>query len=441
LGLGLHTGAVLNRRGLFRRRPSAEAVLGEIERAVDDCLRPPLPRQFLVQDRDEEGLHVTLHPAGAPIDVATDEHGHVVLSAMTNAAGPGFHAAVVDLVDGLAERCDLTWRWSDAAGAFGDETGYQESRDFTRLQVTMLEWLQDTARCVLELEDDEWAHVGLCMPLGTSVIGDYFAVSPLGYWARDWLERVAEEPVSGPDHLGATFFPWWNRELDASFWLNAGKVLCWIDLSWSPPRSQAERDRYQLALDCFERARGLDARISLPDREIGEIGSLLLHEGVDRPPERLGIGFRRGLLRRPLTGRWTIALPGYFRAEDEEDVEEDVMETATYRFADRTVRGSSFRAKADRPGARPANYFVRKRRTEYEGDGPTFDVDESDLNGFACVEDAVEDGEAYRILHGIAGRGEHLCILTIAFTDPSDEDWAVEVWRSISLAPDDGEPA
>jgi len=436
VGLGLLTRARLAPRGFFglRKRPSAEAALSEIERAVVDCIRHPGQRRLLALNRDEEGLHIQLHPAGEPIDVALDAHGHVVFAGKTSTVGPGFHAAAVDLLDGVAVRCDLTWQWSDPAGELGDETGYQESRDFAQLQAAMIEWLQSTARLVLDLEHGEWAHVGLCMPIGINVIGDYFAVSPLGYWSRDWLEQVAEEPVSGPDHLGAAFFPWWKREIDAGFWLNAGKVLCWTDLSWSPPRTEAERNRYQLVLDCFEEARKLDAEVSLPDREIGEIGSLLLHEGMDRAPERLGIGFRRGLMRRPLTGGWTIALPGYFHPVDEED-----GEVATYTFGDRTVRGSSFVATADQPGIDPAEQLVREKRAEHEGVGPTIDIDEGGLIGFASVEDAEEDGESYRFLRGMAGRGEHLCVLTVAFTEPADQDWAIGVWRSVSLPPEEGE--
>jgi hypothetical protein len=366
--------------------------------------------------RAEGGLDFWLHPGTEPVELRA-EGGVLTCSAKTNPAGPGYHAYLVELLERVAPEAGLSWRWADADGDLGDECGYHASRDFVDLQRQMLAWLQGMCRYVLEDLGDA-SNIGVCMPIGLHPQVEATIHSPMGLWSQPWVAKVAE----GEDGLlscGAEFFPWWSRELDASFWHNVGMVLAWIDIPWHPPADARERETIDHALAAFARARALEPQRLLPDLDLAELQRMRDGDPEDpTPPRPDGIGFRRGLMAWQLAGRWSIRLPGYWY-----DTIEDGIHVLWYR--DRTVHATPFGVD----GAR------RDKLVEYFKPSPAGGEIQSWRSGELVARCQLRpnetEGEDGWVLQGmVVGDGGFLNI-TMTYLDPADHAWALQTFKTI----------
>ena len=125
----------------------------------------------------------------------------------------------------------------------------------------MLQWLKELAQDVAEMgQDADIQNLALMMPQGYGVQSNHFTVTPLGPRPRQWYSELLRTDDGGLAAFGEEFFPWWDRERDARFWLKTGQIIAWLDLPWRKPQDDRERDAYRLALACFRRARELDVR-------------------------------------------------------------------------------------------------------------------------------------------------------------------------------------
>ena len=278
MGLGLFVTADIPPRGLLRRRPNPRDFLDEVARTMAEAIDDPLAKRFTSIEASDRDLDVCLYPAEEPVKLAIHGEKDLVVSAKTSSAGPGYHAMLVDLLELVGDRLGLVWRWSDGEGGPGDETGYREHRDFQRLQKEMIVQLRTVARIVTgpELGDtDDLSPIGLSMPVGYTVRSGAFAISPMGYWDRSWFERFCDCTDDDASLLAEAFFPWWHEGWGARTWQNCGLALAWLDVPWSSPKTDAEREYYELALACFERAADLDPGIDLPHEDIADMRRLL----------------------------------------------------------------------------------------------------------------------------------------------------------------------
>jgi hypothetical protein len=280
------------------------------------------------------------------------------------------------------------------------------------------------------LRDGALECVMLGLPLGfPQVQREGNAMSNLGFWSRGWFETFTLASEEARRSEAARFFPWWNRAMDARFWLNLALALAWTEVPWHVPADEAEQDLFRLVLGCIEKAQGLDPSIPVPGREIAELRELLESSDYGRAPGPEGIGFRRYPMRRALTGGWTLKLPGYYY-----DALEDHDTTQTYWWNGRSVRGSSLSFKRA-PDSPPPN--LSELLGKDASSGPALTFSEGGQVGRATFERRSndEDGE-YCVLHGRMATTTQLCHVTICYDDEADAPWAEDCWRSIRIPPD-----
>ncbi len=432
MGLGFQIHGSARSRGWLRRKPSHAELCRRLQEAIFRAVPDPLQHRLLRFQAHSGGMEVGFHPAAEAVDFGFGDDGELLVSAKTSSVGPGYHAMLVELLEAIGPTAGIDWDWSDHGEGEGDETGYQESRDFGALQDEMLAWLTSVAESVLRLDLDEYSQIGLSMPENYGLVTEHFAHSPLGFWDRGWFEALAAAEGERAVKLAATFFPWWNHPADAAYWRNCALVLAWTELPWTPPQDEEEQQLYELVVECFGRARKLDPSIGLPVAEIAEIRDLLSSEDTGRPPNAEGIGFRRGRRRRSFTGGWSVELPGYFRElEDPED-----EGTNLYYHGARVIRANSYSLTTIDPGTKTTHDMLREMRAERDDKGFTVEHHAQDDGLFGWGKEVrSEDGDYWNFQACIgkdsAGTGR-ISVLTFTYDDPAeDRDWALEVFRSI----------
>jgi hypothetical protein len=418
MGLGVYVEASLP--GEWRRKAKRGKVVEELEEccraAIDDALLRRLAR--FRPGEDGGSLDVWLHPATEPIEFRVDGD-LLVCSAKTSPAGPGYHVYVVELLERMATKGGIEWRWTDDDGETGDECSYHESRSFEGVHEEMLRWLRGLASSLGESDIEE---VCISLPFGFSPKGPGSICTPLGPLDLTWPRQVLEASESQLEAIGAAFFPWWGRELDARSWMQYGMAVAWVDITWHAPASDDEVWAYEAALAAFDQARSLDPGMARPDIEMAEMRRCRSAEAGDpRAPNPAGIGYRRGLMRWALPGDWTIELPGYWYEELDEN-------GTVLWFGDRTIRVTTFTAE----GASTEQLLAAGEETPAAGKGVEWRS--SHLAGRGSIEWADDDDGCW-LLSGQVATDGHLCVATIAYTDEADRAWAEETFRTISHPP------
>ncbi|MDR2750543.1 MAG: hypothetical protein LBC41_07780, partial [Clostridiales bacterium] len=166
--------------------------------------------------------------------------GELVIEASTSIGGPGYHACLVDIFDGLGVKPIRV----------EDPTGYYEHRDFAKLQDAMDEWLKDVSASVLQLHRNGGKNIGVSYnPHTTPEESDHFAFCPLGYFEKEFFERAANG-----ERLGKDFFVWWNKEPDALYCCQVAMNLIWWQVIWIKPVSETEEEVLSSVLTCLEKA-------------------------------------------------------------------------------------------------------------------------------------------------------------------------------------------
>ncbi|RIK75960.1 MAG: hypothetical protein DCC68_20300 [Planctomycetota bacterium] len=379
-------------------------------------------REFVSFSRDDERVYVALHPAEENVELWFND-GKLWCSAKTSSCGPGYHAYLVDILRRLADRMRLEWIIDEEQESL-DETGYWTNQDFEDMQTEMA-WL---FRAIAKpCSDDDKSRIMLSMSIGYPSVANMkgFAMTSMGFRSLSWLRDIAAS-TDPPIHAAAGHFSWWNRGLDELFWKRYALVLCWTELNWNVPQNDKERRRYERVLTCFRRARACDPSVTLPEDEIAEIEQLLTEyaecdETLASDTSR--IGFLRHVVRRALPGQWSVAVPGWWHCDWEDD------NTTFVCWGDRvTVRVSSFVYNAE----------PKKSPLEAVGKVPLAEdflevIDDRDANppGWATISLASEEGDGYWKLSGEKGKTNGLAIVTICFDEISDRDRALETWRSL----------
>ncbi len=247
----------------------------------------------------------------------------------------------------------------------------------------------------------------------------------MGFWNRDFFEEVSGKQQSDPDlfKLAEQFYPWWHRDIDGLFWKNLALTQMWTNISWHPPMDEEsyEWEAIRLAINSADNARNLAPNISLPKDELEELEALLKHDPDidDLPiPASNRIGFRRHLLRKHLTGSWSLLVPGYFYETLEND-----GSTVVLFYRDLTIHGSSlsFEGKEGSP------------IDDFDDPEVVAILDSDGLRGRAIVKKSEDPENDGWILDCLVSAGNSLCILTICFEDNKDKDWAISTFQTIQF--------
>lgn len=416
MGLGLRLNAKAPRRRLLPLRLGVEAVVRRISDASFQLAArfgEPLPR-WRTTHLGESSLSVSLVPHAGNVELQISKEG-IVGSARTYSAGPGYHALVVELLDAVGEELGVTWTAGEEGG---DDTGYFEHRDFATLQAEMARWLYGLAGLLGERAAQ--GRTGFVLDLPTDDVPHLrtFAASVLGEWTEEWFASLQDTHGGTLFERCAEFFPWWEQGLTAPTLEKLALATCWVDVPWTAPRTEAERDAYQSAIVCIERARALGGAASLDAVET-ELRRLRDAESEEEPAET-GIGFRRRPMTRPLTGRWTIELPGYYHTRVEGDAGERV-----YSFRDRSVRARSVRFQ---PRGEPPQTLLR--RVSPVQDPVPLPVAADHLAGHFGTE--WSDAERRFVMQASIVKADGACHLTIGFAREADGEWARNIASTVS---------
>lgn len=428
MGLGIYINGEINVGRLFKGTPPEEKVLKDIEKFFRNHGNDILKKLVWV-DRGPMELRIGLHPAEEPIEFSISENG-IICSAKTNSAGPGYHGYLVDLLKTCGEKLNIRWDWAKDSDEDGDQTGYYQDRDYQGLQWEMASWLKNMAGFLVK---EELKNIKICMPTDYYVEGDYFAMSPLGFWSREWFESVLESSKEGLFEYGSVFFPWWARETDANFYINTAKTLMWIECPWHEPTSEDEIKLYRIICELLEKAYQLDQEMDYPWDEWVELLTLLgetkkakqIKELASPGKHEFKIGFKRLPMRLKLTGNWNITLPGYFYNDLE-----DNGETVVYWYKGKTVWGSSLQVQDKEDVPAPAgklldDFFAGEKEADFT---EVITIDNEALKGKAGIS---YSEEGYWVLNGDSAVDGSVAIVTICYDDESDRDWAVETWKTV----------
>lgn len=379
---------------------------------------------------DKPVLLVLLHPAATPAEVRLGASGRVRVSAATSPAGPGYHVYLCDLLHQFADEFELTW---DVAEAH-DPTGYFGSRDRDAVDAHFLRCLAGWCKATPSAKT-----IGLPAGHGFSYPGD--VLTPLGPRDRAWLQTVARNPAAGRD-----FFPWWDSDLEAAFYRNRAVTRLWCDFPWRPPLTEAEGELADQIANDLATAFKLDPGGELPWAEWLELLAAIEadEEGftvtprdrvlsvelwrragpVPSAPDSPRIGYRRFPVRVPLTGGWSVEVPGDFAREWDDD------HTWTGWNRTRTVWFHALgftKPDGSRPSAAEAVALGRRSLPE----GEALPGHPCGAPGEAVYGAADEDGRTVWRLSGVTAVEGQLVVCNVYAEDPADRDWAVRTWHSL----------
>ena len=247
---------------------------------------------------------------------------HVVFSAKTSSAGPGYHAWLISVLDHLSNELDLHWLKID------DETDYMHHHNFEVLQTRMANWLKSLANAVLERSEmGQYSNFAIAMEITCSPNApDSFACFPLGYLERDFFENIQSKPKI--ENECKFFFIWWNKQQDALFYHQVALEKIWCKINWLVPQNQIEQQHLQICLSSLKMAFEMDASLNYPYTEWLEVAELMeqketilwLKETIQE--DRFDIssrkGFCRGWMNCSLADGWRLSLLGkmHFIYED-----------------------------------------------------------------------------------------------------------------------------
>ncbi|GAL84307.1 hypothetical protein MYP_1535 [Sporocytophaga myxococcoides] len=378
---------------------------------------------FLEIDLEEDTLYLSFHPCEEPVSLFFEE-GILFCSAKTNSVGPGYHAYLIEFFEKAGKDLSIDWVWNETTDdeSFGDETGYQENKDFPALQECMAEWLQMLS--TIFLKDDQKGYL-VSLPANTPRVAhkDFFVASSLGFWTRNWFEELQNKDLTELEKYGKQFFIWWDKEPDARFLVRTGVALLNADCGWHAPLDDDEMMLYEIIDKCFEEAKKLNPDVIVPEKDWEYIKAYLEGEEDVEIPES-PLGFRKNAVTYDIAGDWKITVPGFFYSGLDE-------ETEVFWFGDKTVRNTVYSFDSE---TTPEEMLASLLSEEDYPSAEKILYDDGKIKGHGYVYyyiNAEEEAE-YWLLQGVKVEEGSFIFTTICFASLDEKDWAVEVWNSIT---------
>lgn len=380
---------------------------------------PSLFKDFLIFNQSENNLYATIHPCEESVNFEL-VGDNLICSAKTNSVGPGYHAYLVELIEKLGNGLGIKWNWNLEEGEefYQDETGYYQQRDYEQLQLEMVKWLNMLCR---NFDEEGGKQLMISLLMGSPRMKlDYFAVSPIQIWEKEWFTKVANLYPEDLHWAGIEFFIWWNKEPDSLFYKQTGIALLNVECPWHFPADDKEEWILSTIDKCFGQARKLDPFIELPDEDWATVKNLLTESDTEIPQSEYG--YRKHIMTFDLTDNWLIDLPGTMYQSEEEN---------TIVFYDHTVtvRSLAFAIKKENSDADYAEHFF----DDHESAGVEVLYSETELAGKAIVYYNIdkEANSEYWILQGVKVKNDKFLLSTICYPTEEHKDWAVQTWNSI----------
>lgn len=278
----------------------------------------------------ENSLYVSIIPLADSIEFNVSDDGLSVGFRSSN-GGPGYHAAVIDMLDDMARTLKLSWNWGASGDQCSDETEYALNRDYLQLQGHMADFLRLLMGFVANSGE---ANGPVCIPGGFGFDNVGFSC-PLGPKSVEWPKIVAGASSEELLVEASTFFPWWAKERGSDFW---GAMLLgslWQNAAWRAPVSDQEKAVIAQIEYAASKLELLTGKLS------GEITRTMMElrkaTETDNPPTGEGIGYRRRRVYHDIFQGWSITLPGWL-IEDSENEDSVVL----FYHGDRALHISSY---------------------------------------------------------------------------------------------------
>ena len=366
---------------------------------------------------DDTGFRIKLVPFEEDV-YGTWEDKMLSVSAKTNSAGPGYHAYLIDVLDGL----DV------APVEVDDETEYYSNRDFSLLQNEMAKWLRGLSNQILEMSTNgEYSNLAVSLPIDcVPESTNHFTCCPLGYFEKDFFERAQND-----ENAGQEFFIWWNKPQDAELFRNTAMNLIWCKNNWLPPETDDEHEIIVATLECLEKAYTLNPDLEYPTEEWIEIARLSgdeslakkLHDRFDITGSG-SLGYKRGSVSSIANG-WRFTHSGKVHFDREEDG------CLVWWDDDRTIRISTFSVQFKEDVTNKSESLLRSA-TENETDCEPFSLRNSKIA--ACIQHAEieENGEPLFQTRLTAALDNELIIISLFYINASDREWAVKICASVA---------
>ncbi|MBX3364579.1 MAG: hypothetical protein KF866_07420 [Phycisphaeraceae bacterium] len=435
--------------GKFKQSGAANRqVLEDLAARLPDVCDNLSPDFIDLMETDEgDAVFIALHPAADAAVISIPERGRLECVARTNSCGPGYHQFVVELFDRAAELLNVTWDRTDCE----DDTEYFFKRDRKALEDSMLNWLSQCSRMLLESVTDESNTLAMCYALSNSIPHlPGKIITPYGPRTFDWLRSVAADPS-----LGRDFFPWWEPGYNARTMLGIARCLMWDSVRWAVPAQAASYSALVHTHELLAQAYRLDPTLAYPWAEWHEIITLIracednsdyrvdsalaervaAHAAKAQPPS---IGYLRGNVTHRFIPGWTFDTPGAFEPvtmnhDNDEDDDEDSSPGFCLAMSDRVLNFGLYEVEDDHrgdPQASAGRFHQSSARH----------LGQWQLNG--CVVSATgweaptDDGDTLMQVDIVAVGPDQ--ILTIHAFMPPDApvDWTLDIARSISHDPD-----
>jgi hypothetical protein len=291
---------------------------------------------------------VTVYPPAGPLAFTVDETT-VGFDTKTSVAGPGYHAAVIDLCDALARALGLQWLWSLPGGRSGDDTGYAVDRDAVRMEQEFVSQFTALIRSASQRAPGASSAINLdedliCAPEEGGV------AAPLGPVDEEAWRALLHADADEQTTAAREFYPWWEGPESSAFWTKTCLAMLWTEAVWRAPRNDCEKFVHGAIFAAADRASDLNASSALPPRIDNAICELRQAIDTDVPATPGGIGYRRGAVAFHLfESSWWIEAPGHLIVEPEG------ADTVCLWFGGLALRATSFTATKKDPEA-PASW-------------------------------------------------------------------------------------
>ena len=450
--LGVHLTGQASKRGIIPRVPPAERLLADIEQWLvseyPDLVRSS--RSHGLRTGETE-LLLDLHPAASAAAFLGADGGRVTLSAVTSAAGPGYHRFVDRLAQRLAADLSIDWNAGEAAGPAEDravdapaalelakgltaQAGHGAFGDRQAVERSYLRWLGPALVAAREAHRREACAIHFETAAGIRYTFDGAIATRLGPRDDDWLEKAIGDP-----RVAIDVAPWWADATDAKYLLNRALCLMWTEVRWRPAVDPDEQKLLDEVARLLHQAFPFDPSLAYPWREWSELLEL---RGVEDPAAAALVGDRVattpddrpliGYRRRPVTivhEGWTLQVPGSFAER----------RTAEEWWGGETGRSITLAAveTGTEDGPMTAEAFLQQVAGEPGSETLTHRA--GSVVGRARLSSDSSSGVEVGVVEGYSatlGRGAAVRIL---FEDATDWKWALDVWRA--LTPDDAREA
>jgi hypothetical protein len=381
----------------------------------------PICRRDLTERKSS--LLCTFHPAAEEVEISLIGSHQLTVSANTSTVGPGYHIYLCQLLHKWTNAFGIQWRKNTCEddSEFFDEAEYFFTGKEENVYKHMATWIRSLTGLFFDGNLDP-NHNGtpLCMPMNVSFRSEALAITPLGPRDRDWLHGVSVGSIEAME-----FFPWFDAEPNAKYFLNRALVQMWSSVRWRKPINEKETALLQSVANSLARAYALDTTLTFPWNEWNEILTFLEKEQPDFIKAKMSgqgrIGYRRRPVRTQLPGDWSIETDGSF-SEFQCDEDGDLCAFDPPR----EIWFTAYSITADDPSRK-----FDEMRHDLKETNPELINERENYVAAANFSMKEKDGEKYYLLKSSNITLLNRSVCTIVFINPEERDWAIGVWKSL----------